>query len=305
MSSLHAEDAATAVVAALDAPSGTTTSWTTSRSPAATRSTRSRRAFGLGRLRTNPAWAIRAARRRRRRTRSSRRSGCRTRSSARRRDGHRQYPSLREGWRAEARATGGQPCMTHAIWCCASAWWCSRSRRSSSGSGPRSCPAAFYDDFPGLGRMWVAPDGPYNQHLVRDVGELNLALVDHHRGRRGDVDADPRPRGAGGLDRLLGPAPRVPPAEHVAVRHRRPGLDRRQPRHRPDHRGRPAVRQLGESAMRSRSSTSRRLRCRPRSEDRWSAVDNGSPAFALQRSSRAGSAPVSRSPALALFRSEI
>jgi hypothetical protein len=38
-------------------------------------------------------------------------------------------------------------------------------------------PRSFYDDFPGLGRMWVAPDGPYNQHLVRDVGELNLALV--------------------------------------------------------------------------------------------------------------------------------
>jgi hypothetical protein len=38
-------------------------------------------------------------------------------------------------------------------------------------------PRSFYDDFPGLGRIWVAPDGPYNEHLVRDVGELNLALV--------------------------------------------------------------------------------------------------------------------------------
>jgi lysylphosphatidylglycerol synthetase-like protein (DUF2156 family) len=38
-------------------------------------------------------------------------------------------------------------------------------------------PRSFYDDFPGLGRVWVAPDGPYNEHLVRDVGELNLALV--------------------------------------------------------------------------------------------------------------------------------
>jgi hypothetical protein len=38
-------------------------------------------------------------------------------------------------------------------------------------------PRSFYDDFPGLGRTWVAPDGPYNQHLVRDVGVLNLALV--------------------------------------------------------------------------------------------------------------------------------
>jgi hypothetical protein len=38
-------------------------------------------------------------------------------------------------------------------------------------------PQSFYDDFPGLGRVWVSPDGPYNEHLVRDVGELNLALA--------------------------------------------------------------------------------------------------------------------------------
>lgn len=39
--------------------------------------------------------------------------------------------------------------------------------------GPRS----FYDDFPGAGRHWVAADGPYNEHLVRDVGGLNLGLA--------------------------------------------------------------------------------------------------------------------------------
>ncbi|MGZ4676355.1 MAG: hypothetical protein ACXVJ7_01165 [Acidimicrobiia bacterium] len=38
-------------------------------------------------------------------------------------------------------------------------------------------PRSFYVDFPGGGRHWVSPDGPYNQHLVRDVGELNLALL--------------------------------------------------------------------------------------------------------------------------------
>jgi pimeloyl-ACP methyl ester carboxylesterase len=37
-------------------------------------------------------------------------------------------------------------------------------------------PRSFYDDFPGFGRSWVAPDGPYNEHLVRDVGDLYLAL---------------------------------------------------------------------------------------------------------------------------------
>lgn len=39
--------------------------------------------------------------------------------------------------------------------------------------GPRS----FYDAFPGLGRVWVAVDGPFNEHLVRDVGALYLALA--------------------------------------------------------------------------------------------------------------------------------
>jgi hypothetical protein len=40
-----------------------------------------------------------------------------------------------------------------------------------------AAPRSFYDDFPGAGRVWVAVDGPYNEHLVRDVGGLNLALA--------------------------------------------------------------------------------------------------------------------------------
>ncbi len=38
-------------------------------------------------------------------------------------------------------------------------------------------PRSFYDDFPGGGRTWVSVDGPYNEHLVRDFGDLNLALA--------------------------------------------------------------------------------------------------------------------------------
>jgi hypothetical protein len=37
-------------------------------------------------------------------------------------------------------------------------------------------PQSFYDSFPGGGRVWVAVDGPYNEHLVRDVGTLYLAI---------------------------------------------------------------------------------------------------------------------------------
>lgn len=38
-------------------------------------------------------------------------------------------------------------------------------------------PASFHESFPGLGRAWVRFDGPFNEHLVRDVGGLNLALA--------------------------------------------------------------------------------------------------------------------------------
>jgi nucleoside-diphosphate-sugar epimerase len=37
-------------------------------------------------------------------------------------------------------------------------------------------PRSFYDAFPGLGRHWVSVDGPFNEHLLRDLGGANLAL---------------------------------------------------------------------------------------------------------------------------------
>src|SRR5205814_3529261 len=36
---------------------------------------------------------------------------------------------------------------------------------------------SFFNSFPGGGRHWVAVDGPFNEHLVRDFGTLNLALA--------------------------------------------------------------------------------------------------------------------------------
>lgn len=38
-------------------------------------------------------------------------------------------------------------------------------------------PRSFYGSFPGLGRRWVSMLGPYDGHLVRDVGALYLALM--------------------------------------------------------------------------------------------------------------------------------
>lgn len=40
-----------------------------------------------------------------------------------------------------------------------------------------SAPLSFYTSFPGGGHRWVAADGPYNEHLIRDVGGLYLALL--------------------------------------------------------------------------------------------------------------------------------
>jgi hypothetical protein len=37
-------------------------------------------------------------------------------------------------------------------------------------------PRSFYDDFPLPGHDWVSPAGAYDEHLVRDVGGLYLAL---------------------------------------------------------------------------------------------------------------------------------
>ena len=44
------------------------------------------------------------------------------------------------------------------------------------GSWQAFLPDSFYADFPGLGHRWVSPDGPYNEHLLRDVGLGNLAV---------------------------------------------------------------------------------------------------------------------------------
>jgi hypothetical protein len=40
-------------------------------------------------------------------------------------------------------------------------------------------PRSFFDSFPGAGHHWVAPIGPYNEHLVRDfaASELGFAVL--------------------------------------------------------------------------------------------------------------------------------
>src|SRR3712207_3319367 len=46
----------------------------------------------------------------------------------------------------------------------------------AAGAWQQFAPRSFYDDFPGWGRHWVSPVGPYNEHLLRLVGQGNLAF---------------------------------------------------------------------------------------------------------------------------------
>lgn len=45
------------------------------------------------------------------------------------------------------------------------------------GAWAQVAPLSFYTGFPGLRQFWVSLDGPYNEHLIRDVGGLNLSLA--------------------------------------------------------------------------------------------------------------------------------
>ncbi len=45
----------------------------------------------------------------------------------------------------------------------------------AAGAWQQFAPRSFYEDFPGGGRQWVSPDGPYNEHLIRDYGGALLA----------------------------------------------------------------------------------------------------------------------------------
>ena len=56
------------------------------------------------------------------------------------------------------------------------ALWLLAAAMATVGVWAQFAPASFYMSFP-AGRAWVAADGPYSEHLVRDVGGLNLALA--------------------------------------------------------------------------------------------------------------------------------
>ena len=46
----------------------------------------------------------------------------------------------------------------------------------ATGTWQQLSPRSFYDRFPGFGMHWVDIDGPYNEHLLRDFAQGNLAF---------------------------------------------------------------------------------------------------------------------------------
>jgi nucleoside-diphosphate-sugar epimerase len=164
---IDADDVASAVVAALDAPAGT---YDIVDDEPMTRVEQSRvlaAAVGRRRLWEAPRWAT--PKRASYLAASQRVSNERFRSATGWRPGS---SSVRVGFPKLVRELGVEPALR--------AWsrlmlWILAFTSLSLGAQAEFSPRYFYDQFP-FGRGWVAMDGRYNEHLIRDFGALNLAL---------------------------------------------------------------------------------------------------------------------------------
>lgn len=175
---IHADDAASAVVAALGAPAGTyeiTTDQCPTRAELAEAASAALQPLGVRRVRL---------------------AGRRTRARIARSAGPLAW-SQRVGNTRMRDATGWRPAHRDArsVWAAFVAGlsdpapvpsrWAKVALAILAVFGLQSglwaglAPESFYDEYPGLGRQWVAADGPFNEHLVRDVGWtwVGLALV--------------------------------------------------------------------------------------------------------------------------------
>lgn len=168
---IHLDDAAVAVVAALEAPSGTynVTDETTTRGEQAEALAQ---AVGVGRLiaapesvtKIGPLGYI---------GRSQRVSNQRFKDAT---GWAPSYPTVREGWPAVVEAMGGAGPPTVGLLARLGLLILSFSSLEL-GLWATLAPHSFYNSFPGGGRHWIALDGPFNEHLLRDFGALNLALA--------------------------------------------------------------------------------------------------------------------------------
>ena len=166
-SAIHADDAAAAVVAALDAPAGTydvvDDEPLTKADVAKTLGGRFRFPGRLARGKYADTL-----------TRSQRVSNRRFKEAT---GWAPAYPSLREALPAIVAAMGPPPRRTRSERLVRPVLFVLAASALQLGLWAALAPASFYDDFPTSARRWVAVDGPYNEHLVRDFGQLNLAMA--------------------------------------------------------------------------------------------------------------------------------
>ena len=165
---IDADDAASAVVAALDAPAGTYDIVDDEPFTRAEQSAALAAAVGRRRLRRAPKWA--APRRASYLAASQRVSNRAFRQAA---DWRPSSPNVRDGYRKLVRAMRIEPVLPGRV---RLMLWLLAVSAFGVGVQAEFFPRSFYDDFPS-GRGWVAMDGRYNEHLIRDVGALNLALL--------------------------------------------------------------------------------------------------------------------------------
>ena len=200
---VHIDDAARAVVAALDVPSGTYD--VVDDEPLRRRDQRAVLAAAVGRRRLH---SVRVPKRAVGPLVDSQRV-----SNRRFRDATVWEPRVRSGreaWPATVCVAGVEPVLSGRV---RLLLWLLALGNLGVGIQAAFTPRSFYDDFP-LGRGWVALDGPYNQHLVRDVGSLNLALVVLVFAAALRVDPHARSRRDGRVAGQRGAALRVPRPPH-------------------------------------------------------------------------------------------
>ncbi|HEV7524378.1 MAG TPA: NAD(P)-dependent oxidoreductase [Acidimicrobiia bacterium] len=164
---IDADDAASAVVAALDAPSGTydVVDEPTQR---VEQSAALAAAVGRRRLWHAPGWL--SPKKAKYLTSSQRVSNRAFREATGWRPGS---PDVRSGYGKLAQALRIEPALPGRV---RLMLWVLAVSAFGVGVQAEFFPRSFYDDFP-FGRGWVAADGRYNEHLIRDVGALNLALL--------------------------------------------------------------------------------------------------------------------------------
>jgi nucleoside-diphosphate-sugar epimerase len=165
---IDADDAAAAVVSALDAPTGTYDIVESDPLVRGEQAAALAAAVGRRRLWGPPKWM--APKKAGYLTASQRVSNRAFREATGWRP---RSPSMREGYRKIVRERHVEPALRGRV---RLLLWILAISALALGFQAEFFPRAFYTDFP-FGRGWVAMDGRYNEHLIRDFGALNLALL--------------------------------------------------------------------------------------------------------------------------------